>query len=68
MIICGKQNIALRGKTGSRSNFKAIINYRAEKDHLLSDHLATAPKHAKYLSPEIQNEFISLCAKKFQIQ
>ena len=39
------------------------IDYRAEKD-LLSDHLATAPKHAKYLSSEIQNEFISLCGKQ----
>ena len=48
----------------SRNNFRAIIDYRAEKDDLLSNHLATAPKHAKYLSTEIQNEFISLCGKQ----
>ena len=40
-MVCGRQNIALPGKTESRSNFRAIIDYQAEKDDLLSDHLAT---------------------------
>ena len=66
VVLCGRQNIALRGKTEYRSNFKTILNYRAEKDDVLSVHLVTAPKHAKYLSPKVQNEFISLSGIIFQ--
>ncbi|MBV2113370.1 MAG: DUF4371 domain-containing protein [Candidatus Thiodiazotropha sp. (ex Ctena orbiculata)] len=61
ILVCGRQNIALRGKTEDRSNFRAILNYRAEKDCHLKEHLTSAPKHAKYLSPKMQNEFINLC-------
>lgn len=64
VIVCGRQNLALRGKTEDRSNFRALLNYRAEKDDLLREHIASAPKHATYMSPEIQNEFIFLCGQQ----
>ncbi|XP_053381948.1 52 kDa repressor of the inhibitor of the protein kinase-like [Mercenaria mercenaria] len=59
-----KQNIAFRGKTEEKSNFRALINYRAEVDSDLHDHLANSPKHAQYLSPSIQNEFIHICGNQ----
>ena len=64
IILCGRQNIALRGKTEERSNFKALINFRAKTDDDLQAHIVKAPKHATYMSPEIQNEFISLCGQQ----
>ena len=59
IIVCGRQNIALRGKTDDKSNIRAIINYRAKADSVLQEHIASAPKHATYMSPRVQNEFIS---------
>lgn len=64
IILCGQQNIALRGKIKSRSNITALLNYRAKADASLKEHMTSAPKHAQYTSPEIQNEFISLCGKQ----
>ena len=66
VVVCGRQNIALRGKTEDRSNFKAILKYRAEKDDLLKEHLTSAPNHAKYMTPRIQNAFINLCGTQSQ--
>ena len=51
----------MRGKTENMSDFRAILNYRAEKDGHLKEHLTFAPKYAKYLSSKMQNEFSSLC-------
>ncbi|XP_045169561.1 uncharacterized protein LOC123532237 [Mercenaria mercenaria] len=64
IVLLGKQNIAFRGKTEEKSNFRALINYRAEVDSDLHDHLANSPKHAQYLSPSIQNEFIHICGNQ----
>lgn len=64
IIVCGRQNLALRGKTDEKSNIRALINYRARADSTLKKHIDTAPKHATYISPSIQNEFISLCGQQ----
>lgn len=32
IIVCGRQNLALCGKTDERSNIRALINYRARAD------------------------------------
>ena len=32
VILCGKQNIALRGHEEDRSNFKALLKFRAQKN------------------------------------
>jgi hypothetical protein len=64
IILCGQQNIAIRGKTEETSNFTALINFHAKSDEILEKHIISAPKHATYLSPDIQNEFIALCGKQ----
>ncbi|XP_053380229.1 zinc finger MYM-type protein 1-like [Mercenaria mercenaria] len=61
LIMLGKQNIAIRGHKEEKSNFMAVLQGLAKKDPVLSDHLANAPSNAKYTSPEIQNELLSLC-------
>ncbi|CAC5367314.1 unnamed protein product [Mytilus coruscus] len=61
LILCGRQNIAVRGHTEERSNFMAISNYAASEDKVLSKHL-TQPTNAnaKYTSPDIQNEILKI--------
>jgi hypothetical protein len=64
--VCGKQNIPLRGHTEEKSNFIALINYKAETDQILTTHLQNSPPNARYLSPFIQNELIDICGRQLQ--
>ena len=49
-------------KTGEENgNFIFFLNWKSEFDKDLKDHLKYAPKNAKFTSPRIQNEIISLC-------
>lgn len=66
IYLCGKQNIPLRGHTEDKSNFIALIKFRAETDKILADHLQNSPPNARYLSPQIQNELISICGDQIQ--
>lgn len=66
IILCGKQNIALRGHEEKDSNFVALLHDKAKSNELLADHLAYCDPRAKYTSPEIQNELIQLCADQIQ--
>ncbi|XP_062594196.1 zinc finger MYM-type protein 1-like [Saccostrea cucullata] len=61
IILCGRQNIPLRGHTEDRSNFIAILENLAKNDPILSDHLAFSTG-VKYTSPDVQNEIIKICA------
>ena len=67
LILCGRQNIAVRGHTEDRSNFMAILNYAAVADDVLSNHL-TQPTNekAKYTSPDIQNEILNIIGKQIR--
>lgn len=65
-IVCGKQNIPLRGRTEDTCNFMALIKFHAKVDPVLEQHLASAPNNAKYLSPQIQNELIELCREQIR--
>ena len=38
IILCGQQNIPLRGKTDESSNFMALLHFRAETDKNLKIH------------------------------
>jgi len=62
IILCGKQNLALRGHEVKDSNFVALLHNRAKDNKILADHLAFADPNKKYTSPDIQNELITLCA------
>ena len=62
ILLCGRQNIPLRGHVEERSNFFAILQEIAKTDQVLSDHLEfSANTRVKYTSPDIQNELIELC-------
>ena len=54
LILCGRQNIAVRGHTEELSNIMVILNYAASDNEVLSKHL-TQPTNAKakYTSPDI---------------
>ena len=60
LILLGRQNIAIRGHTEDKSNFNAIL--QSKNDPIVTDHLRNYPINAKYTSPEIQNEILSLCS------
>ncbi|XP_075716875.1 zinc finger MYM-type protein 1-like [Rhinoderma darwinii] len=64
-------NLAFRGhreKLGevNNGNFLTIIELLAEYDPILKDHLQRPQGTVKYLSPQIQNELISLLASKVE--
>jgi hypothetical protein len=66
IYLCGKQNIPLRRDTEEKSNFIALINYRAETDQILATHLQNSPPNAGYLSPTMPNELIAICGRQLQ--
>jgi hypothetical protein len=63
LILCGRQNIAIRRHQDDRSNFAAILQLQAKHNTVLRDHLEHGNPRTKYTSPEIQNELISICGE-----
>ncbi len=66
LLFCARQNIALRGHHEDEGNFRALVNLRAETDPVLRRHMQTAPRRATYLSPDIQNELLNICADELR--
>ena len=66
IILCGKQNIALRGHEEKDSNFVALLHDKAKYNDILADHLAHCDHRAKYTSPQIQNELIQISSEQIQ--
>ncbi|CAC5420415.1 unnamed protein product [Mytilus coruscus] len=66
LLLCGKQNIAIRGHSPERSNFMAILNSKAQGDLILTEHLANVNSRAKYTSPDIQNEIINIIGNQIR--
>ena len=66
LLLCARQNIAIRSKDDTRSNFIALLEMKAEDDHILQNHLRSASSNAKYTSPEIQNELLALLGSELQ--
>ena len=74
IILCGRQNIPLRGhrdsaiefksgvsESSNHGNFWALLQFRISSgDTVLRDHLAHAPRNATYVSPDIQNQVIQV--------
>lgn len=66
--LLGRQNIPFRGhrddgyfdfaSTDNKGNFRAILEYRAETDDVLMEHLLTAPHNATHISKTTQNDLI----------
>lgn len=72
IILCGRQNFALRGDKDSTTdverdpginhgNFWALMDFRVDAgDKVLANHLATAKHNATYTSGNIQNQLINV--------
>ena len=64
LILCGKQNIALRehgdaGRGGNQGNFHALLKFRLDAgDTTLESHFKTAGRNAQYTSPTIQKDLL----------
>ncbi|XP_013403337.1 52 kDa repressor of the inhibitor of the protein kinase [Lingula anatina] len=71
VLLCGRQNLALRGHRDDSSffddssntgNFQKLIEFRVDAgDTILGTHCQDAPKNATYRSKTIQNELIDCC-------
>lgn len=66
IAVYGKQNVPLRDHTDEHSNFHAFLNFCADGDATLKQHLQLAPSNAKYCGHQIQNEISGLCGKQLQ--
>lgn len=66
IIALGKRNIPFRGHAWDKvtkredGNFDFFVHWKSEFDSILREHLDHAPGNAKYMSPAIQNELITL--------
>ena len=64
LILCGKQNIALRGhgdagRGSNQGNFHALLKFRLDAgDTTLESHSTTAGRNAQYTSPTIQKDLL----------
>ena len=61
IVLCGQQNIAIRGHVERTTNFHSLLQFRAKTDPVLALHLQNDDNRAKYTSPRIQKELIELC-------
>lgn len=67
ILSLAKRGIALRGNWchethEEHGNFNFFLKWKAQHDGVLAQHLKSAPKNAKYISPQIQNELIEAFA------
>ncbi|CAI6349271.1 unnamed protein product [Macrosiphum euphorbiae] len=74
ILLCGRQELALRGHRGEKrnilidenaiqnaGNFRAILQVRAKGDIFLQNVLEGTDTNIKYLSPGIQNQLVNIC-------
>ncbi|KAJ8317225.1 hypothetical protein KUTeg_005129 [Tegillarca granosa] len=65
LLLCAKQNNAIRGHTEDKSNFMAILQAFSQDDEVLYNHLNNPNVKYRYTSPDIQNEILQICASQF---
>ncbi|VDI17171.1 Hypothetical predicted protein [Mytilus galloprovincialis] len=66
IVVLGQRNIALRGNWDRElkkedGNFQFFIDWKSTYDLTLKEHLETASRSLRYLSPKVQNELIQCC-------
>ena len=72
-MLCRKQGLALRGHRDDKiswteeddahsneGNLVELVQFRAETDPVLAQHLAKSPRNARYTSKTIQNELVEV--------
>ena len=60
-MLCGTNDMALRGKERSKGNMHQLLKFRIEAgDKIIKNHLDTAAKNAKYTSHQTENELIKI--------
>ena len=77
-MLCGRQNIALRGNsdnnstdlekdaTGNHGNYRVLLDFRVDAgDKVLAEHLVSAPRNATYTSGDIQNQDLIISVNRF---
>ena len=67
IIFLAQNNLPFRGHRESesarnRGKFLGLVELQARRDPVLKEHLEKSKQNCHYLSPDIQNEFISLLA------
>ncbi len=72
VLFCGRQGLAFRGHRddgpsieenphANHGNFLALLQFRVQAgDHVLEEHLKTAPGNALYTSKTVQNQMIAI--------
>jgi hypothetical protein len=66
ILALGQRGITFRGNWNKEEkaedgNLTFFVNWKSKFHQDLKEHLASAPDNAKYTSPRIQNETVSLC-------
>ena len=67
LLLCSKQELAFCGHDEgemslNRGNFREILGLVASHDCVVEERLSHGPQNAKYTSPTIQNNIISIMA------
>ncbi|CAF1312339.1 unnamed protein product [Didymodactylos carnosus] len=73
ILFLAKQNISFRGHedegfprndAAAQGNFRELLMFRSSSgDEVIKNHLKTCSRNAMYMSPQIQNELIQICAE-----
>ena len=71
IIYLTRQGLALRGddeneELCNRGNFLELLSLLSTADSDFGEHFRTLPSNAKYTSPDIQNELISIAASQIR--
>ena len=77
-ILCGKQGLAMCGHWDDRvqwedeheslneGNFIQLVQFHAQTDKVLADHLSNCPRNGRYTSKTIQNELLQVTGDKIR--
>ncbi|KAG8229080.1 hypothetical protein J437_LFUL010143 [Ladona fulva] len=64
VMFCGTHDLPFRGKGNHEGVFEDLIKLKIDAgDYILKEHIENGRKNATYMSPQIQNEIISLCGE-----
>ena len=63
VLFCASNNIPLRGHSADKENFMRLLQFRVDAgDEALKKHFVQIAGNAKYINPNIQNEFLGIAS------